>query len=275
MGITMKLVKGISLFVVFSLLLLVLGFYGGVKTSHFFYPGEQGKRSSPAPVEQLKATESPEEFRAEDVGASEVIQQQEESPDAPGWEESSVGSENALEIEDPRMQDDSFDFGTAWEADGGEVKEVSGTSETLCVDTKYVLEETDMFTHSVVETVWRLPDKYVGMNREQFLEAMEVYEAFPPLSEMERGFAGLEVLSFSREKVVIRMNYRFVQPSASFYLGVHDNKVTVYLEDKETVYIETDIRLDSLPGQIQHSIMQMMWVENQEKLYNFLENYSS
>ena len=51
--------------------------------------------------------------------------------------------------------------------------------------------------------------------------------------------------------------------------------MVVYLEDRETVYIETDIRLDSLPGQLQHSIMQMMWIENQEKLYNFLENYSS
>ena len=53
---------------------------------------------------------------------------------------------------------------------------------------------------------WKLPDKYVGMNREQFLEAMELYEAFPPLSEMERGFVSLEVLSFSRKRVVVQMN---------------------------------------------------------------------
>ena len=272
MGITMKLVKGISLFVVFPLLLLVLGFYGGVKSSRFFYPGERETERSPAPAEQLRATYSPEEYEKEDTGESEPVRDREKSPeDAVSSEESG----SSPEIEDPRMQDDSFDYGSAWDTDGEETREVSGSGDTLCVDTKYVLEETDMFTHSVVETVWRLPDKYVGMNREQFLEAMEGYEAFPPLSEMERGFAGLEVLSFSREKVVIRMNYRFVQPSASFYLGVHDNKVVVYLEDRETVYIETDIRLDSLPGQLQHSIMQMMWIENQEKLYNFLENYSS
>ena len=40
------------------------------------------------------------------------------------------------------------------------------SAETLCVDTKYVLEETDVLHHTVVETTWRLPDKYVGMNRD-------------------------------------------------------------------------------------------------------------
>ena len=49
----------------------------------------------------------------------------------------------------------------------------------------------------------------------------------------------------------------------------------VYLEDRKTVYIETEIELDSLPEQIQHNIIQMMWIENEEKLYDFLENYSS
>ena len=127
----------------------------------------------------------------------------------------------------------------------------------------------------MVETTLRLPDKYVGMNREEFLQAMDLYEAFPPLSEMERGFVNLEVLSFSRERVVVQMNYTYVQPSESFYLAVYDNEVIVYLEDRKTVYIETEIELDSLPEQIQHNIIQMMWIENEEKLYDFLENYSS
>ena len=69
-----------------------------------------------------------------------------------------------------------------------------------------MLEETDILHHTVVETTQRLPDKYVGMNREEFLQAMDLYEAFPPLSEMERGFVNLEVLSFSRERVVVQMN---------------------------------------------------------------------
>ncbi len=153
--------------------------------------------------------------------------------------------------------------------------EVLSEGETLCVDTEYVLEETDILRHTAVETSWRLPDKYVGMDREQFLEAMDRYAAFPPLSEQERGFVGLEVKSFSRERVVVQMNYRYVQPSLSFYLVAYDNEVLVYLDDLETVYIETHIRLDSLPEELQKKIIYKMWLEDEEALYDFLENYSS
>ena len=106
-------------------------------------------------------------------------------------------------------------------------------------------------------------------------EAMEEYEAFPPLSEMERGFVSLEVLSFSRDRVVVQMNYRFLAPTSSFYLAVYDNEVVVYLEDKETIYIETEILLEQLPEELQQEIIDMMWMPDEEALYDFLETYSS
>ena len=71
------------------------------------------------------------------------------------------------------------------------------------------------------------------------------------------------------------MNYRYVQPSLSFYLVAYDNEVLVYLDDLETVYIETHIRLDSLPEELQKKIIYKMWLEDEEALYDFLENYSS
>lgn len=156
-----------------------------------------------------------------------------------------------------------------------ELVDVASEGETLSVDTEYVLEETDMVNDSVVETVSRLPREYVGLDRKQFLEAMEEYETYPPLSEVERGFVSLEVLSFSRERVVVQMNYQYLQPSNSFYLAVLDNEVVVYLEDMETVYIYTGIRLEELPEEVQMEIIQMLWIEDEETLYQFLENYSS
>ncbi len=48
------------------------------------------------------------------------------------------------------------------------------------------------------------------------------------------------------------------------------------LEDKETIYIDdTRIMLDELPDDIQQDIIHMLWIENEEKLYAFLEAYSS
>lgn len=164
-------------------------------------------------------------------------------------------------------------------ADTAEVPEesvaVTVSEETLCADTEYVLKETDILRNTSVETSWQIPHKYIGMTRERFLETMDLYAEHPPLSELERGFVGLEVLSFSREKVVVRMDYRYLQPSDSFYLAVRDNEVVVYLEDQSTIYINTGIALDSLPEKIQMQVMDMLSIPDEETLYDFLETYSS
>lgn len=238
----MKFVKGISLFFIYPIFLLCLGFYAGVRSSHFFYPGERS-------IQEIPGSESP--ILPEDTGRENVS-----------------ASRDGKRAEEPGLEQ---------EEDGEEQMslEAAAVSETLCVETEYVLEERDVNGNTTVETTWRLPDQYVGMNREQFLKAMEIYETAPPLSELERGFVSLEVLSFSRERVVVQMNYRYVLPSSSFYLAVYDNEVVVYLEDRETVYIETDIRLDQLPEDLQQEIMRMLWVEDEEALYDFLEAYSS
>lgn len=235
----MRMVKCIGLFFIYPLAMLGVGFYAGVKSTHFFYP-DQG-------YENRSLT-----------GAGDRQNQNLAEP---------------LAFEPPNVP---ADYGISGETEeGGDTKEVLANSETLYVDTDYILKETNVLDRTELEIVKRLPEKYIGMNREQFLTVMDIYEAFPPLSEQQRGFVGLEVLSFSRERVVVRMNYRYIQPSASFYLAAYDNMVWVYLEDRQTVYIETDIRVDLLPEELQQQIIEMKWVENQEELYNFLEDYSS
>lgn len=244
----MKFVKGIGLFFVYPLTMLVIGFYAGMEIMQYFYPKEP-KQSVPYVQEYVVQRDDSEKSDADTVDSENNIRQITEG----GSKEDAV---SGVDEEHDALY-------------------VSSDSETLYVGTEYVLEETDIIHHTVVETTWRLPDKYVGMNRLQFLAAMETYAAAPPLTELERGFVGLEVLSFARERVVVRMDYRYVQPSSSFYLAAYDNKVLVYLEDRQTVYIETDISLNSLPLELQQEIVRMMWIENEEALYNFLETYSS
>ena len=52
-------------------------------------------------------------------------------------------------------------------------------------------------------------------------------------------------------------------------------KALYVLEDMETVYINTGILLETLPDNMQLSIIQMYYIEDEEGLYNFLETYSS
>lgn len=226
----MKFVKSISLFFVYPVAMFGIGFWLGVETSHFFYPGEK---------QEYQIQVSREESTVQEFSVQEPTVQE-------------------LSVQEPEH-----------------VTQAASLSETLCVDTEYIIAETDVDNGTVVETTGRLPDKYIGLDREQFLAAMANYEMFPPLSELERGFVNLEVLSFSRDKVVVQMNYRYIQPGKCFYLAVRDNEVVVYLEDMETVYINTGIELSSLPEETQQEIIQMIWMEDEESLYHFLENYSS
>lgn len=156
-----------------------------------------------------------------------------------------------------------------------QVLAVSSSEERVDADTIYILYERDLLTGDEVETSLRLPQMYLGMNREQFVMSMEDYEANPPLSELERGFVNLEVLSFSPAKVEVRMNYNYVKPSSSFFVVVYDGKVVVLLEDRETVYLQTQIEVLDLPQGIQQDIIQGLFVPNEESLYGFLENYTS
>ncbi len=248
MGAEMKVIKGISLFFVYPVAMLLLGFWGGVEAAHYFYPGDNA-------IQEPQVIEEPD-FMG-DVQKAAVEKQ-----------DTNVGGQGMPEAPaEPAANGEAGDV--------QEAQAVSVEIGKLSALTEYVLLETDVLRNTEVETVWRLPDQYVGMDREQFLAAMENYSSYPPLSERERGFVGLEVLSFARERVVVRMNYRYIQPGESFYLAVENNEVIVYLEDKETVYINTGIMLDTLPENLQMEIMQMLYVEDEGKLYSFLETYSS
>lgn len=215
----MKFLKGISLFFIYPLIMLLVGFLCGLQTERFFYPGKDQKQE--------------------------------------------ITQESSLSVSPKR--ETTKDMVT-----------VTSQRERLTADTKYWVEEVDVLRETSVETQRPLPSQYIGMDREQFLAMMENYQSAPPLNELERGFESLEVLAFSGEQVRVRMNYRYVQPGQGFYLAVIDHEVVVYLEDKETVYInDTGIMLDTLPEDMQLKIIEMHYIEGEGNLYSFLETYSS
>ena len=235
----MKNVKSISLFIISPVICFMVGFLCGLYSLDLLYSNGQNAGQ--------KGTETREE---QNVTAQEPYETQS------GGEKASEESE-AAPTEEPRTQT------------------VSRQPDTINADTEYVLEETDLTNGSVVETRWSIPEMYIGMDRETFLAAMEAYEANPPLSELERGFVSLEVLSFSEKQVRVQMNYKYVQPGESFYLMVYDGRVIVYQEDRQTIFLNPNIMLRDLPEDIQQEIIQGMLLPDQESLYSFLEDYTS
>lgn len=155
------------------------------------------------------------------------------------------------------------------------VVEAATKEDKTNADTVYIIVEKDLDTGNVVETCIRIPQKYIGMTREQLSESLSDYEANPPLSELERGFVSVELLRFSTNQVEVQMNYQYIQPTESFYIVAYDNMVVVMLEDKKTVFMDTLIKVTELPLHIQQDILQGLFIPDEESLYDFLENYTS
>lgn len=153
--------------------------------------------------------------------------------------------------------------------------ESSGGEQRLNTDTKYICLEYNILTKETEEVEKKLPPMYYGMNREQFVEALEQYARVKPLEEKERGFQSLNVESFSSGKVVVKMNYRYLEPDSVFYLAVVGGEVVAFLEDKKTIYLNTGIMSQNLPESVQLQLVQMIKIYGEEELYSFLEAHSS
>lgn len=65
------------------------------------------------------------------------------------------------------------------------------------------------------------------------------------------------------------------EKAESYYLQELNGYVAVYQNDKTTVFEYTNIKVSDLPQELQTEIKKGKKIETTEKLYGFLENYSS
>lgn len=149
------------------------------------------------------------------------------------------------------------------------------SEEVITANTKLIIIEHNLEDGSEVCRENNIPIKYIGLNRKRFLEEMEIYELSPALTDIKKGFQSLQVVSFSKAEIKLQKNYSADTLNLHFYILAKDNKLVVYYEDLETVYLSTDIAMDSLPKDVQLEILKKKYFESEEELYNFLESYSS
>ena len=147
--------------------------------------------------------------------------------------------------------------------------------QVITADTRLVVRTFDLTDSSREEGEQPLPEQYIGMDREQFLDAMDSYEASPSLEDMSKGFLSLDVERFSPDEVIIRKNYESNEKCTEFYLAVENNYVVVYEADKKTKYMSTGIPLQSLSDELIQEIIHYKYMGSEAELYNFLESYSS
>ena len=90
---------------------------------------------------------------------------------------------------------------------------------------------------------------------------------------VEEGKKEMTENSISQEKTVSTQGD--AQKDELYYLKDLNGYVVVYMNDRTTVYEYTNILISDLPDTYQNEIKNGMIIEGTEKLYGFLENYSS
>lgn len=235
----MKFVKRISLFMTLSVVMLGLGGWGALKAEDFFYPNRYGYNHEAA--QERRTTK-------------DLIPQLSKTTRS-----DSGGEETETEPETEQEQ---------------VIETAVADNPVVTADTLYLVETVDLNKGTVSESEEAVPVMYIGLNREELLDALSSYDKNPPLTEQERGFETIELTSFSRDRVVVCKYYKEKEPEG-FYLMVADHFIVVYHEDKSTLYMNTDILLDFLPDSLQREIMEGKYVASEEELYLFLESYSS
>ncbi len=245
----MKLVKRISLFMILSVVMLGLGGWGALKAEEFFYPHRYSHSIEQAGTEENSLRHSVSQLADRTVPHAATPEKD--------MEEVGPAAEQTIDASEEQV-----------------IETAAANEPVVTADTRYLLEMVDLSKGTVTESEETIPVMYIGLNREELLQALSAYEDNPPLSELEQGFESVELTAFSKDRVAVCKYYKEQEPQG-FYLMVADHFIVVYEEDRSTLYMNTDILLERLPDSLQREIVEGKFVAGEEELYLFLESYSS
>lgn len=149
------------------------------------------------------------------------------------------------------------------------------TYDTILPSTKYTLQDYDIKDGVMNEELLPTPSYLIGLKREEVIEYLHNYMQDLPYSEYEKGLTSYELISFSKDKVVLRKTYNIDKVDTRYYLILQNDFIVVYYGDQKTVYEYTGLSVDKLS---QHERVQLengIFVNNLTELYALLENYTS
>lgn len=77
------------------------------------------------------------------------------------------------------------------------------------------------------------------------------------------------------EMIVTQVTQGNVEADDTFYLAELNGYLVVYCSDRKTIYEYTNILVEELPIAVQNEIAEWKSMKGIERVYGFLENYSS
>ena len=248
----MKIVKGLTAFILLPAFMFGGGFAVGTMAMDYFYPGRNFTTEDLIKQVRFDQLIDDEWLRADWSVPKRVVAEE-------------------LKTEEP------VDFSNDDEVvDEAALVSLLGSS-SINADTVYIIQEYSRSTQELKEKIVPVPDNFIGMDFTVFSQIMADFDRYPTLSEMQKGMISCEVVSFSASRVVVRKTYEdFFEEIRPGYFLVNDNGlITVYLGDLKTVFMVTSIEFQNLPTALQQEILVTKYMEGEEELFGFLEAYSS
>ena len=157
--------------------------------------------------------------------------------------------------------------------DAVEANQIMG--ERVLTTTKIISETFDTVT-GVFSMQDIMPDSaMIGMTRDELSAYLAEEMENMPLSEREKGLISNELITFSKDRVIMRKTYDADKVEFLYYVAVKNGEIIVYHSDRKTVYEYTGISAFDLGEEERLALLNGIQIKTQEELFSLLESYSS
>ena len=140
---------------------------------------------------------------------------------------------------------------------------------------KYIIESYDGTTGVVTTEERTVPAELAGKTREELENYISEYNQALLEEKTPDEPNSLELISFSKEKIIVRETYAGAEEEKGFYLKLENQEVVIFHNDKVTPYEYTGIMEDVLPEEERTRLEEGYFVADEKELYSVLENLSS
>lgn len=123
------------------------------------------------------------------------------------------------------------------------------------------------------EEVQELPE-LLGLDKLGVENYLKEYMQNLSREEKEDGLVSYQLVQYRGKQITLRKTYR-KNIQGGYYAQSFNGNVVILKNDRKTVYEYTQIMIHLLPEDMREKVIAGLYLENDEELYNFLENYSS
>ena len=125
----------------------------------------------------------------------------------------------------------------------------------------------------LVEDIESIPE-LIGCSQEEVNEYLQEYMQHLSYDEQEDGLSQFELKGYSGNEITLRKTFS-KEEKKGYYAKSFNGTIVILNGDEKTVYEYTGIPINILPENLKRTIIQGYYLESDEELYSFLENYSS